>query len=181
MGCLPVLCESLAIAGFAMSTLNYAFTPAFMLGLTLAPVGSGHVLPTLQALKGRKLGPMPRNMFVAVPLEVVTTLCTFGIMQGFAIPNNNQPIGAAIGLGIIFKIVGTVLVAALIAFVFAQLADNRAEIKIREKPVFTGTVNEELLVLIAAVLVTYVLCSDQPVCRLFFSFFFFYIYIYIYI
>ncbi len=163
MGCMPVLTGSLAIGGYVMTMWGWDFIPAFMLGLTLSGVGSAHVLATLQVWKGQQMGPVPRLCSVAVPLEVVTVLCSYGIMQGFATPGNHTPLSASIGLGIIFKLVGTAVFVFVIAFVFAQLAENRNEITFRGKSLFVGTVNEELLILMSAVLVTYVLTSDQPV------------------
>jgi hypothetical protein len=162
MGVLPVLAEAGAVCGLAMSSFNWPVLPSLMLGVMMAPVGSGHMLPTLTALKEKKLGPMPRNMFCSIPLEAVTALCTFGILQGFA-QGSGKPVGAAIGLGIFFKVLGTIMFVSLIAFLFAQLADNRSDFKVAGKKMFTSTMNEEALLLISAVLITYVLCSDNPV------------------
>ncbi len=52
--------------------------------------------------------------------------------------------------------------ALLIAYVFAQLAENRSTFTLAGKKVFTSTVNEELLFLLAAVLLTFVLTSESP-------------------
>ena len=68
-----------------------------------------------------------------------------------------------IGLGVFFKILGTAAFAAAIAFLLAQLAENRSDFMVKKKKVFTGTINEEMLVLMAGIIITYVLCADQPV------------------
>lgn len=76
---------------------------------------------------------------------------------------HHVPVGAMIGLGIFVKLFGTIALALLIAYIFAQLAQNRNLYSAFGKPVFTGTDIEELLFVLAAVLIVYVLGNESPV------------------
>ncbi len=50
LGILPLCAESLAIGTYAMNVLNMTFIPAAMLGIVMAAVGDGLVMPLLEVL-----------------------------------------------------------------------------------------------------------------------------------
>lgn len=162
LGILPVLTEVFAITGFSIVYLNLNFMPSLMLGFIMCCIGDGLVLPKLQEYRPLNLGNLPRIMFTAAPLEVVTVLFGFGLAQGFAEPSN-EPLSSLILLGLFGKFVGTVLFAFVVAFLFAQLSRNRSNFSINGRFIFSGTDKEELLFLLSAVLLTYTLCDSNPV------------------
>ncbi len=78
----PSPVDALAIAGFAMVTWGYGFVAAFCLGVVMAPLGDGIVLPACTQMKSLGLeSKMPMLQFTAAPVEVITCLFLFGVLQ----------------------------------------------------------------------------------------------------
>lgn len=160
LGVLPILADALTITCFAMYLNSWPFVPAAMLAFVMSPLGDGLLKPALVAFRPVTLSPLPKVMFTVAPLEVVVCLFCFGILQGFAKPAG-EPLSALIGLGIFGKMLGSIVLAGVIAFCSAQLAANRKQMFFGRR-VFTGTDQEELLFLLASVLLVYVLASNDP-------------------
>jgi hypothetical protein len=128
LGTVPFFADALAVFGYSVSVLNYPVVPAGCFACIISVVGDGLILPALQAFKPLKLAAIPKVMYAAVPLETTIVFFVFGIFQGFAQPGK-QTLGTLVGMGIFFKLFGTLLFALMVAFLFAQLAQNRTQLR----------------------------------------------------
>ena len=162
LGVFPVLIESFGIGFFAMGFLNFSFIQGVMLGLIMSCIGDGLVLPKLSEYKPLNLGNAPRFLMTAAPLEVVVTLFTFGIFEGFS-NSSDEPLYERILVGLFAKFFGTIIFAFCVAFLFAQLAKNRGNFSALGRSFFTNNLKEELLLILASVLVIYAVCDSEPV------------------
>lgn len=162
LGLLPVLADGSAIMATAMYSLGFSLTEAGALAFILASLGDGLVIPLMLELKPLRLGPMPRLMFTAAPLEACTALFTFGVFEGFAAAGaNDQPAWSVILLGVVVKFVATLVVALGLAGAFVFLVEERPRFTVCGQPFFTGQPQEELLFVCAAALLAYGLADDE--------------------
>jgi hypothetical protein len=164
LGCLPVLVDGFTIAIMATYTLDFTFTEAGSLAFILASLGDGLVIPLMLELKPLKLGPMPRLMFTAAPLEACTALFTFGVFEGFAAADaHDQPAWAVVVLSIFVKMIATLVFAFVLAYLFVFIVEERGRFTVFGKPFFTCQPQEELLFVCAAAILAYGLADDETV------------------
>lgn len=82
-----------------MAYLNFSFVQGCLMGLIMSCIGDGLVLPKLSEYKKLNLANGPRYLMTAAPLEVVVTLFTFGIVEGFAL-DSDEPLYSRLLVGI---------------------------------------------------------------------------------
>jgi hypothetical protein len=68
-----------------------------------------------------------------------------------------------ISIDVILKTVASLVFAALVAFIFAQIAQNRTQFRLFERQVFLGTDREETLLFVAACFLVDCVASADPV------------------
>jgi hypothetical protein len=155
LGVLPVMADAATIAVCAVSFMDFSLVEAGALAFIMAPLGDGLVIPAMLQLKDKKLGPMPRLLFTAAPIEAVTGLFVFGVFANFAEQEKTmESTTMVVLLGILVKFVATICFSYWIAFILTYIVEYRS--------IFTsGGDSEELLFVLSGALVAYSLANEK--------------------
>ncbi|CAE8636437.1 unnamed protein product [Polarella glacialis] len=171
----PCAMELLAIAAFSSAAMDYTFIEGLNLGIVLAAIGDGLVIPKMKEFSAHfPEHPMPHLMFRWAPLEACFALTFFGVLKGASapacMPEINMPL---LVLANITRIGASLAAGAIFGTLSGWLITYRTKASLFGHQVFTGSSVESFLMLLSVALVSYGLggncASGEPLVPIIFS------------
>lgn len=181
LGLLPYAADLAATAACAASIFGLRSTVAVTFGAVMSALGDGIVIPRMADLCARaesaELAALPRAVLTAAPIECTVALFTYGTLAELLTAQKraadalahaaatgatmgtadlHQPPVAMQAVLVMLRLIGTLLVAAMLAHVFALLLGARRRIMWASgKRLFACTPTEELVVVLAGAMLAY--------------------------
>eukprot|EP00928_Gymnodinium_smaydae_P038857 TRINITY_DN26695_c0_g1_i1.p1 TRINITY_DN26695_c0_g1~~TRINITY_DN26695_c0_g1_i1.p1 ORF type:complete len:577 (-),score=63.39 TRINITY_DN26695_c0_g1_i1:40-1770(-) len=158
---LPCSLEMLAIAAYAVIVLEFTILEGLVLGSILFALGDGLVIPKMKEFQTRfSKHPLPRLIFICVPLEASYALVVFGVLRGLAAPGPSVSLLQLI-LANALRLSATVLVGAGLGYACARFVEARGSVTVFGRPLFTGEPVEAFIVLISVALLAFGIGSKE--------------------
>jgi len=165
LGTLPLFCDVWAAAYTASAVYGLDALQAATFGAIVCALGDGIVIPRmielcLRAEPGRSA--LARNVLTAAPIECTTALFLYGtlseLLAARPLPSeaalfeaNPPPSWPPQILLMLVRLLGTLVVSAVLAHVFALLLGSRRRLVLASgRRLFNGTQQEELVIVLAA-------------------------------